>query len=65
MVDEIPAMKADGHVCNEAFWIEEEEFRKLPRENLIWGIRDDIITVFQLMKNEKAVQGELQSWSWK
>lgn len=65
VVDELPSLKADGHICNEAFWIGEEDFKKLPKEELIWGIRDDILTVFDLFKREQAVKGELNSWSWK
>jgi hypothetical protein len=64
-VEEAPPLKADGYVCNEAFWAGEEEFKKMPGDKLAWGIRNDILTVFDLVRKRQEVEGKLESWSWK
>lgn len=63
-MDESPFLKADGYVCEEVFWAGQDEFKKIAAEDLIWGIRDDILTVFELVKRDQTMKGKLESWSW-
>jgi hypothetical protein len=54
-VEEAHELRPDNYVCEEAFWASEEELLKIPKEDIIWGVRDDILTVFDLQRNMKVV----------